>query len=187
MQTKFLVGASALALAVGGTGAAVEAKGPPPKRATIKAVQKVKVKINRYIQDGLRWQKDTYQVRTGGTLHIVNNAPDAGPHTFSVVAKKDLPKTPAQILGKCTICEQIAVEHGVDPSSQSEEPPPNLFVNDGTGQSTPPDVDKPGDSAFIAPEKGFTVDLPVKAKAGTTLYFLCAIHPWMQGKVNVLK
>jgi hypothetical protein len=26
----------------------------------------------------------------------------------------------------------------------------------------------------------------VTAKAGTTLYFMCAVHPWMQGKVKVL-
>ncbi|MGI8421234.1 MAG: cupredoxin domain-containing protein [Gaiellaceae bacterium] len=26
---------------------------------------------------------------------------------------------------------------------------------------------------------------PVSAPAGTTLYFLCAVHPWMQGKIIV--
>jgi len=25
----------------------------------------------------------------------------------------------------------------------------------------------------------------VTAKPGTTLYFLCAVHPWMQGKIVV--
>ena len=34
-------------------------------------------------------------------------------------------------------------------------------------------------------KKGESIDLKVTAKKGTTLYFLCAIHPWMQAKVIV--
>jgi hypothetical protein len=34
---------------------------------------------------------------------------------------------------------------------------------------------------------GDEVTLPVTAKAGTTLTFLCAIHPWMQAKLKVVK
>jgi plastocyanin len=41
----------------------------------------------------------------------------------------------------------------------------------------------PGDSLFQAPGKN--VSAVVSAPAGTTLYYLCAIHPWMQGKIVV--
>jgi hypothetical protein len=27
---------------------------------------------------------------------------------------------------------------------------------------------------------------PVTAASGTTIYFMCAIHPWMQGHIEVL-
>ena len=29
------------------------------------------------------------------------------------------------------------------------------------------------------------ISIKVTAKPGTTLYFLCAVHPWMQGKIVV--
>jgi hypothetical protein len=46
-------------------------------------------------------------------------------------------------------------------------------------------VDGPGDSFFFDPKT--PVKTTVSAKPGTTLYFLCAIHPWMEGKVKVTK
>jgi hypothetical protein len=174
----------ALAMTASGTGAAVAAKnGPPPSHATINAVAKVKYKINRYVQDGLRWQKDTYQVRSGGTLHIVNKAQD-GPHTLSVVKKSDLPRTTKQ-MNECSVCLSIATAHGVDPNSESEAPPPHLWTEDGVGVDTPANFDKPGDSVFIGPELGSSADVKVTAKKGTKLFFICAIHPWMQAKVIV--
>src|SRR3954449_11444739 len=128
MQKKFVVGAMALALTASGTGAALAAKkGPPPSHATVNAVQKVQFKVNRYVKDALRWQKDVYQVRSGGTLHIVNKAND-GPHTFSIVARKDLPKTQKQ-LNQCNVCGTIAQQFGVDPTSDA--PPAHLYTDDG--------------------------------------------------------
>ena len=72
-----------------------------------------KVVVNRYIQDGLRWDKDVYKVKSGGTLHVVNDAADEGPHTLTVVAQKDEPKTPQAIL-QCAICEKLAKAHGAE-------------------------------------------------------------------------
>ena len=184
MQSKLLIGAMALALTASGTGAAVAAKsGPPPKRATVNAVQKVQFKINRYVKDALRWQKDTYQVRSGGTLHIVNKADD-GPHSLSIVAKKDLPRTVKQI-NECSICQTIGQEHGADPNSDA--PPTFTYTNDGVGTNDASVVgfNKPGDSVFIAGKPGSSADVKVTAKKGTKLFFMCAIHPWMQAKVIV--
>jgi len=175
-----VIAAMALFLAAAGTASA--AKGPPPKRATIKAVSSLKVKINRYIQDKLRWQKDTYQVRAGGTLKVVQQAPDDGPHTFTVVKKGDLPRTVKELFN-CEICNTLGQAHGADPNS--EAPPQFLFLENGVGQDTTPNVDGAGDSAFIGPDKGTSVTLPVTAKKGSTLRFLCLIHPWMQAKVLV--
>src|SRR3954452_6657077 len=67
-----------------------------PSKVTIKESQTIKVKPNRYFQDGMRWAKDVYTIKSGGTLHVVNNKAGEGPHTFSVVKESDLPRTAKQ-------------------------------------------------------------------------------------------
>jgi hypothetical protein len=44
-------------------------------------------------------------------------------------------------------------------------------------------LDQPGDSLWLAP--GATISSQVSAPAGTTLFYLCAIHGWMQGRLTV--
>ena len=172
----------AVVLVVSAATAALAAKGPPPKHATVTAVQKIKVKINRYIQDGLRWNKDTYQVRSGGTITVVNRAAGEGPHTLTVVNRKDLPRTAKQV-NECAICQKLGEAHGADPNS--EAPPKFLYLENGVGQNTPPDLDQPGDSGVTGEKKGDSISFKVTAKKGTTLHFMCLIHPWMQGKILV--
>jgi hypothetical protein len=180
---KLIAVAIGLALVLAGTGVAAGAGHRPPKRTTIKAVSHTKVKINRWVQDGLRWNKDVYHVRSGGTLHIVNDAADEGPHTFTVVRRKDLPRTAKQVFS-CPICQTLGAAHGADPNSDA--PPKFQYLENGVGQNTPPNVDQPGDSGVTGPgQKGESIDLPVTAKKGTTLRFMCLIHPWMQAKVIV--
>jgi plastocyanin len=177
------VGVAAATLALGAGSVAVAASTAAPSRTTIKEKQSFVFKPNRYVQDGLRWNKDVYHVRRGGTLHVVNNKASEGPHTFSVVRKKDLPESFAAA-NTCKACAKIIAAHGADPNT--EAPPKFQFVENGKGQSTAPNIDRPGDSAVTGPgKKGESVNLKVTAKKGTTLYFMCLIHPWMQGKVVV--
>jgi hypothetical protein len=183
LPRRLLVGATTLGLIAGGSIAATAA-GSAPKHTTINAVTSTKVKINRYVQDGTRWQKDVYDVSSGGTISVVNLAASDGPHTFSVVKKSELPRTPRQVF-QCKICQTVAKEHGAKPNSQ--KPPKFLYVENGKGTHTPPNVDRPGDSAFVAPKQKAKVTLAVTAKPGTTLYFICLIHPWMQAKLVVGK
>ena len=187
LQRKLLAGVATLGLVAGGSAVAMAA-GSAPKHTTINAVTSFKVKINRYVQDGTRWQKDVYDVKSGGTITVVNLAASDGPHTFSVVKKSDLPRTANQI-NNCKICGTILQEHGFDPQSQGPPTPKFQFVENGTGINTAPapNVDRPGDSAFIAPSQKAKVTLKVTAKPGTTLYFMCVIHSWMQAKLIVQK
>lgn len=179
---KLLAGAAALCVGAGATGAAVAAGGAPAK-TTIKSAQTLKVVPNRYIQDGLRWGKDEYSVKSGGTLHVVNGDGAEGPHTFTVVAEKDLPKTAAQTLD-CKICSKLGAAHGADPNG--EAPPQFPFLENGVGQATAPNVDRAGDSGVTGTgKKGESIDLKVTAKKGKTLYFMCLLHPWMQAEVKV--
>ena len=179
----FAAATCVVAAVAAGTAFASHSKASAPV-TTIKAVTSLpKIEINRYIQDPLRWDKDVYKVKSGGTLHIVNDAADEGPHTFTVLAEKDMPKTPQAIL-QCAICGKLAKAHGADPNSDA--PPKFPFLENGVGQKTPPKVDRPGDSGVTGPgKKGESIDLTVTAKAGTKLYFICLIHPWMQAEVDV--
>lgn len=180
---KVIGGLVMVSVAIGAAGAA-GAAGSAPSRTTIKAVTSAPtVKINRYIQDGLRWNKDVYTIKSGGTLHIVNDAADEGPHTFTVVKKGDEPKNGRQVVS-CSICQKLGQAHGADPNSDA--PPKFQYLENGVGQTTPPDVDRPGDSGVTGPgQKGESIDLKVTAKSGTVLRFICLIHPWMQAKVLV--
>jgi hypothetical protein len=183
---KVVLGAALVALAVAATAvsAAMASSGKQSSVTTIKAVEPPPLmKTNRYIQVNLRWDKDAYTVASGGTLHIVNNAPSEGPHTFTVVQKRDLPRTAKQAFN-CRVCNKLAKAHGADPNSDA--PPKYPFLENGVGQSTPPSVDLPGDSGVTGPgKKGEHIDLAVTAPSGTKLYFMCLIHPWMQGEVDV--
>lgn len=56
--------------------------------------------------------------------------------------------------------------------------PPTLVVDVGGAG-----LDSPGDSLlFFA---GESISATVSAPSGTTLYYLCTIHPWMQGSITV--
>lgn len=186
LKHKLAVAAGTVGLIVGGSTAAVAATGhsASSNHVTVVAVASMKVKINRYVQDGMRWNRDVYTVKSGGTVTIINRAPMEGPHTLSIVAKRDLPRTAAQI-NNCRICLTIAQNQGADPNSQA--PPKFQYAENGQGTNTPPNIDRPGDSAFIPPTMGAKVTLKVTAKPGTTLYFMCAVHPWMQAKLIVTK
>jgi hypothetical protein len=180
---KLIAGVAVVGVSLGASGAAIAAAGKAPRRTTIKVSQTFKVKPNRYVQDGLRWNHDVYKVRSGGTLHVVNTAAGEGPHTFTVVRKKDRPRTPAAVFN-CKICNKLGAAHGADPNSDA--PPKFPFLENGVGQDTPPNVDRPGDSGITGPgKKGESIDLKVTAPKGKKLYFMCLIHPWMQARVDV--
>src|SRR3954470_10864610 len=176
---KLAVGAAGLCLALGVSGVAVAANtAAVPKSVTITQATSVKFVPNRYIQDGLRWKKDVYTVKSGGTITVVNTVANEGPHTFTVVRKKDLPKS-----FKCPICDKLGQAHGADPNSDA--PPKFQYLENGVGQATPPNVDRPGDSGLTGGQRGDSISFKVTAAKGRTLYFMCIIHPWMQAKLLV--
>ena len=183
-QRKVLLATVLVASGTVATTGAMAARSVHSSVTTIKAVTvPPKVVVNRYIQDGMRWNKDVYTVPSGGTIHIVNVAADEGPHTFTVVQRKDAPKTGLQMLN-CKICEALGKAHGADPNSNA--PPKFQYLENGVGQTTPPQVDKPGDSGVTGKgKKGESINLTVTAPAGTKLYFMCLIHPWMQAELDV--
>jgi hypothetical protein len=178
---KLAAGVAGLCLVVGVTGAAAAVV---PSSTTVKQSQSLKMVPNRYIQDGLRFNKDVYFVKSGGHVNFVFSVTSEGPHTLTIVSKKDLPKTAAAAFN-CKICNKLAAAHGADPNT--EAPPKFQFLENGVGENgTPPVLDRPGDSGvFMTNKKGEKISFKVGAKKGKTLYFMCLIHPWMQGRIQV--
>ena len=130
-------------------------------------------------------------IEEGAKLEILNqtNPRQVGPHTFSLVTKSSLPKT-KQAEKNCFtpkhICFSIAQWQHFNP--KTEKVGLDLATAGPAGWSTAGDNSgKRGDSWFTGESKpGTHITQVVTARAGTTLYYVCAIHPWMQGSVKVV-
>ena len=149
-----------------------------PKHAKLVAKGGASFKPNQFVKDGQRWVPGTVVIASGGTLKLSSKTTTGDPHTFSIVKKSDVPRTLNQVFD-CSICNTIAQSHGVDPNGPPPSGPPPITTvdvhNDG--------FNEPGDSQFVPPRG--TVNVHITAKRGTTLHFICIIHPWMQGVVKV--
>ena len=182
---RWLIAAAALGVvAVVGSAVAMAAtKAPAHAKAVIKGGDSFKP--NAFIKNTLHFVPGTITVRSGGTVTLTNTTTE--PHTLSLVKRTDVPRTVAQV-NSCemaaagTVCNTLARAHGVDPTGPPPQgPPPKPLVDVGGAG-----FDQPGDSTFIAPKgAGGPTTLKVTAKPGTTLYFICAIHPWMNGRIFV--
>jgi hypothetical protein len=130
-------------------------------------------------------------VEEGAALEILNetNPKQVGPHTFSLVTKSSLPKTkPAEksCFTPKHICFAIAEWQHFNP--KTEKVGLNTVKAGAPGWDTSGNATgTTGDSWFTGETKSGThITQVVSAKAGTTLYFMCAIHPWMQGAIKVV-
>lgn len=124
----------------------------------------------------------------GQELTVLNttNAHKVGPHTFSLVTKGSIPKTPRARQICFTpkhICKAIAKWHGVKGNGPVKINPVEAGLE---GWDTLGSVSETGDSWFTGSKPRATFTQKVTALPGTTIYFMCAIHPWMHGKTEVL-
>lgn len=127
-------------------------------------------------------------VGEGDQLEIVDktNPLKVGPITFSLVRRGYLPKTrPAQ--ANCFtpghICWAIAEWQGVHGEGV---PTINPAEAGSPGWDTMGAKTVPGDSWFSGTEPGGRFGQEVTAKAGTRLWFMDAIHPWLRGTIKVV-
>lgn len=124
----------------------------------------------------------------GEELTILNttNPKKVGPHTFSLVTKGLIPKTAHQQQICFTphhICKAIAGWHG----AKGNGPPKKNPAKAGSeGWDTLGSLTEKGDSWFTGEKPRATFTQKVTATPGTTIYFMCAIHPWMHGQIEVL-
>jgi len=172
------VAALLVALLASGSAGAAETPASPTEKAVIDMV--------------LKGKKLSFEgpetVFEGQELEVFNdtNPRQVGPHTFSLVEKGTLPKT-KQAENSCFtpghICMSIAKWHGFNPKTEKISVNPAKAGN--AGWSTMGSPSKKGDSWFTGEKPGTSISQIVSANTGT-LYFMCAIHPWMQGKINVV-
>lgn len=136
---------------------------------------------------GLRFEAPKTIV-SGEELEVLNqtNPKQVGPHTFSLVTKGSIPKTPKARQTCFTpkhICMAIAHWHGTNGNGPITKNPVKAGAE---GWDTLGSITKTGDSWFTGTKPKTSIVQKVTAAAGTTIYFMCAIHPWMHGSIEVL-
>jgi plastocyanin len=172
------VSAAALTVVIGGSSLAGAAETLPATTGQIKIeLTKGKLKFS-----------GPESVTVGDQLEIINetNPKQVGPHTFSLVTQGSVPKTAKQRKNCFTpkhICLAVAKWHGFNP--KTERITTKLAKAGPEGWSTMGNATgKKGDS-WVTEKKGEHLAQEVTAEPGT-LYYICAIHPWMHGQVDVL-
>jgi plastocyanin len=175
-RRKYARGGMAVAALTVAAAVAVPAFAAAPANVTQKTVGKPKFVSNRSITDNLHFKLDRISIKKGGTLTIKDTS--GQDHTLSLVKRSQVPRNIKGVdgcFGKGP-CDEIAVAHGaVDPNTGQEQPPTKPLVNVGKAG-----FNQPGDSVVIPAGK----QAKVKVTGSGPLYYICAIHPWMNGAIN---
>jgi plastocyanin len=135
-------------------------------------------------ENTLAFSPKTITVKSGSSVTFTNAS--VAPHTLSLVKK---PLTAAQMKG-CenptgkSPCTPLIKAHKVNLKS-GRIGQQAYDARSDFGFATPGTNKKAGDSIYRDPGKSFT--FTVTAKAGKTLNYFCAIHPFMRGKIKVVK
>ncbi len=125
----------------------------------------------------LGWSPGTITVKSGQKLTLVDGDNFGDPHVLVISPKKDLPKGDTAAF-KNPVVRVVAPEVLNDPSN------PDKGFKALSANRGKPGLNTIGD-ALVLTHKGAKISAIVSAKPGTTLYFFCAVHFWMQGKIIV--
>jgi plastocyanin len=137
----------------------------------IKILGEEKFVPNKVFASTFRFDPGKVRVKSGASLSWVNRT-DA-PHTITVVA--DAPDDFAELF----FCREPGGECRAALDAHFATGPPTFVVNVGAAG-----LDAAGDSLLIL-EPGGSATAVVSAPAGTTLEYICSIHPWQQGSIAV--
>jgi hypothetical protein len=146
-------------------------------RVTLRMIGGLKFKANRFVSDTQRFAEDVVEINSGGRLTIRDRTRQD--HTLSLVRRSQQPRNARQ-MENCFgpgPCDEIAVDHGaINPETGEEQEPTTPLVNKG-----PEGFNRPGDSVLIPARRKATV----RVTGNKDLFYICAIHPWMQGRLDV--
>lgn len=136
---------------------------------------------------GLRFieQDGDGEILRGEDLTVVNrtNPRQVGPHTFSLVDARDIPKDRAERRAcfRTGICVDVAEWHGVRGNRVTINP-----VEVGAaGWDTQGNRSEEGDSWYTETRREEYTQA-VNANPNKSIHFMCAIHPHMRGRLKVL-
>jgi plastocyanin len=141
--------------------------------------------VNGIAGEKAAFSPSTIKVKSGGTITFQDTTPGGhDAHTVTVLTSaSELPKL-ADFLGNCAVCK-LASAHLKDPRNP-QKGVKAYVLRGGKPSAGPAQFTGRGDSVVIAPKGPHkSAVVTVTAPAGKTLYFFCAIHPWMQGKIVV--
>jgi plastocyanin len=125
---------------------------------------------NAMVQATLRFTPGMIRVASGDEVTFTYADGSGAPHTATIV--EAFPGATLEEIFGCGSpgepCAEALAAHGAF----------GPVVDEGADG-----FNEPGDSLFFLP--GQTISADVTAPSGTTLLYLCAIHPWMQGEIVV--
>ena len=182
MRTLRLVGVLAAlgALVVVGTGGGAASASPATKNATV-------IKMERKGKDLFFTAPATVVAGTNLKIKNKTNPKQVGPHTFSLVKPGLRPSTSKQIKACAKkfkgLCGAIIKWHDVN--VQTGEIGENPVEVGKQGWDRQGNLKRKGDS-WVSIKKGESFTRKVTAKPGRTLHFFCAVHPEMQGDIEVV-
>ena len=184
MHRRLTVAVAATAALGLGTAGLVTTAGAAAKKNQIVIKGALKFRAGKGVRDNQRFTPLKAKVKSGSTVTLLNRSKEPDPHTISFVEKSALPTS-----FESGAAEAVFAAH----QPEGEEGPSFAKIDDGVpavDQAAPLAVntlgtnDAAGDSEFIAPGQKST-KFTVTADSGSKLYYFCAIHPWMQGKIRV--
>lgn len=130
---------------------------------------------NGKVEANLKFTPGHIVITSGEPLTFEHGDKTEDPHTLSIVDASEVPADIDSVFN-CgspgTVCDQIFQQFPGQPSGAQ-------FVNVSGGAG----LDGHFDTLYIEP--GTSITEPVTAPPGSTLYFICAIHAWMQGTIDV--
>lgn len=129
---------------------------------------------NAMIQATLRFTPGRITVASGDTVTWADKT--GAPHTITVLDASDIPADVGEVFG----CQAPGGACAPALAGHFTEPPTIVL---GGGADGTAGLDGVGDSLLVFPDGSISAE--VTAPAGTTLNYLCAIHPWMIGSIDV--
>jgi plastocyanin len=173
-----LVTITVIAIAMVATVSAGIVSADDEKKVNIEGLENFEA--NSLFLSNLRFAPENIKVEKGDTVTWKDDALTSVPHTITIFDPTVLPVDFAtayicnwdkRILGVDGPCLEFMDAHG-------GIPPSTPVVNAGRNG-----IDVAGDSIFLPPNG--SVSAQVTAGPGTTLRYICIIHPWMQGSITV--
>jgi plastocyanin len=165
-----------VAVIVGALATAIVALPPSDSEArdrTVSTKGDNRMSPNSFVQSTLRFSPGRISLESGDTLTLEHDDKTQDPHTLTIANEDELPQDFDETFN-CgspgTICGDAF--DAIDPSVP-------FFDAPGTAAG----IDGRLDNLWV--NAGESASAIVSAPSGSELFFICIIHPWMQGEIRV--